>query len=135
MEIPVTYEFYRETYYGDALEESAFPKWVSKAADKLQLLTYGNITEETLQMYSQPIKKAVCVLADLLYEIEKETAAVNAKDKSNIKSVSSGGESVTYAEKQTIISKVLSDKTAQNKLLQDAAAEYLTSTGLLYAGG
>lgn len=134
MDIPVTYEFYKNTYYGDIIEESDFPKWLSKATDKLQFLTYDNITEEALRMYSDKIGKAACALIDLLYEIEKETIVANTKDKNNIKSVSSGGESITYAEKQTLVSKVLSNKTAQNKLLQDTISEYLAGTGLLYAG-
>ena len=44
-----TFEFYRDSYYGDSIEESLFPKWEDRATTKLDQLTYGNITEESLQ--------------------------------------------------------------------------------------
>lgn len=62
-----TYEFYKNTYYGEDIEESAFPKWLSRATEKLHYLTYGNITEETYEEYTQPIQKAVCALMDMMF--------------------------------------------------------------------
>lgn len=129
-----TYEFYTETYYGDSIEESIFPKWESRAEDKLNMLTSGNITEKALEEHSISIQKAVCALADLLYELDKATKTATAKDENNVKAKSSGGESITYGDSQTVVTKVLSDRNAQNKLLYDTAAEYLAGTGLLYAG-
>lgn len=129
-----TYEFYREAYYGDSIEESAFPKWLSRAEDKMYRLTCGNITDAAVAVYGAQIQKATCALMDLLYELDKATRAANSKDVDNIKSHSSGGESVTYAEHETLVSKVLTDKVAQNRLIYDTVAEYLTGTGLLYAG-
>lgn len=134
MENLATYKFYKETYYGDTIEESAFPKWLSKATDKLMLLTYGNITEETRQEYDIRIQKSVCALMDLLFEIDKATKTATAKDDSNVKSKSSGGESVTFGDGQTLVTKVLSDKKAQDRLAYDTVKEYLFGTGLLYAG-
>lgn len=129
-----TYEFYKNTYYGEDIEESAFPKWLSRAADKLYYLTYGNITEETYEEYTQAIQKAVCALMDMMFEIEKAEKEASAKDETNIKSKSSGSESVTFGDRDTVITKVLADKNAQNRLLYDVIAEYLGDTGLLYAG-
>lgn len=129
-----TYDFYTKTYYGDSIDESLFPKWESRAEDKLNMLTCGNITEKALKEYNLPIQKSVCALADLLFELDKATKTATAKDESNVKSKSSGGESITYAENQTLVGKVLSDKAAQNRLVYDIVAEYLTGTGLLYAG-
>lgn len=129
-----TYEFYKNTYYGEDIEESAFPKWLSRAADKLHYLTYGNITEETYEEYTQPIQKAVCALMDMMFGIEKAEKEASAKDETNIKSKSSGSESVTFGDRDTVITKVLADKNAQNRLLYDVIAEYLGDTGFLYAG-
>ena len=129
-----TYKFYTGTYYGDTIPESAFPKWLSRATDRLNFLTYGNITAEKAEEYDIPVQKAVCALADLLYEIDKATRNATAKDESNVKSRSSGNESITYAEAETLVTKVLSDKQAQDRLMYDTVAEYLTGTGLLYAG-
>lgn len=134
MENLTTYEFYKETYYGDTIEESAFPKWLSRATDKIMFLTYGNITEENRQVYGTQIQKATCALMDLLFEIDKATKTATAKDDSNVKSKSSGGESITFGDNQTLVIKVLSDKTAQDRLMYDTVKEYLSGTGLLYAG-
>lgn len=134
MENLTTYEFYVNTYYGDAIGESAFPKWLSRATDKLMDLTYGNITEERCIQYNILIQKATCALMDLMYQLDVATKAATAKDATNVKSKSSGGESITYDDTETLITKVLSDKTAQNRLMYDTVAEYLSGTGLLYAG-
>lgn len=134
MENLTTYEFYQNTYYGDAIEKSAFPKWLSKATDKLMYLTYGNVNEETYVKYSMQIQKAVCALMDLLIQMDRATKTATAKDLSNVKSRTSGSESVTFGDKDTLVTKVLADKKAQERLMQDTIAEYLSDTGLLYAG-
>lgn len=129
-----TYEFYTGTYYGETIEESAFPKWLSRATDKLMILTYGNITEESLSEYNPQIQKAACALMDLMYQIDAATKTATAKDDTNVKSKSSGGESITFGDSDTLVTKVLADKAAQNRLMYDTVAEYLSGTGLLYAG-
>lgn len=134
MENLTTYEFYVNTYYGDAIGESAFPKWLSRATDKLMDLTYGNIAEERYAQYDIQIQKAICALMDLMYQLDAATRTATAKDETNVKSKSSGGESITYGDTDTLITKVLSDKAAQNRLMYDTVAEYLSGTGLLYAG-
>lgn len=129
-----TYEFYRDTYYGETIEESAFPKWLSRATDKLHYLTYDNITEEIYAEYNKQIQKATCALMDVMFQIDAETKRATAKDESNVKSKSSGSESITFANADTLVTKVLADKSAQNRLMQDAIADYLEDTGLMYAG-
>lgn len=134
MENLTTYEFYVNTYYGEAIGESAFPKWLSRATDKLMDLTYGNITEERYAQYDIQIQKAACALMDLMYQLDAATRTATAKDETNVKSKSSGGESITYGDTDTLITKVLSDKAAQSRLMYDTVAEYLSGTGILYAG-
>lgn len=129
-----TYEFYTDTYYGETIEESAFPKWLSRATDKLMMLTYGNITEESRSEYDTQIQKATCALMDLMYQIDLATKTATAKDDTNVKSKSSGGESITFGDSDTLVTKVLADKAAQNRLMYDTIAEPLSGTGLLYAG-
>ena len=129
-----TYEFYKNTYYGETIEESAFPKWLSRATDKLHYLTYGNITEEAYAEYSTQIQKATCALMDLMFQLDVATKQATAKDETNVKSKSSGSESITFGDKDTAVTKVLADKSAQNRLMQDTIAEYLADTGLMYAG-
>ena len=129
-----TYLFYKIEFYGDSLDESSFEKWGARASDKLNYLCCGNITDETLETYSDQIQKATCALADLMYALDEAAKTATAKDESNVKSKSSGNESVTYGDKDTVITKVLSDKKAQNRLMYDTIAEHLSGTGLLYAG-
>ena len=129
-----TYEFYQNEYYGDSIEESLFPKWESRATDRLDELTYGNITEDVLEEYSEKIQKATCALADLLYKIDYKTNHANDTNGGNVKSMSSGGQSISFGSNETLIDKVLNDKVAQNRLCYDTVCEYLSGTGLLYAG-
>lgn len=130
-----TFEFYQKTYYGDSIKESSdFNKWESRAEDKLRSITQDNLTDEALVKFNKPLQKAACAIADLLYEIDKATKTATATDETNVKSRSSGGESITYGDNKTLVTAVLSDKRAQNRLIYDTAVEYLAGTGLLYAG-
>lgn len=129
-----TFEFYESKYYGDSIEESLFPKWESRASDKLNQLTYGHINEDTLKEFDERIQKATCVLADLLYQIDFKTSHASDEKGGNVKSMSSGGRSISFGTNETLIDKVLNDKTAQNRLCYDTVCEYLAGTGLLYAG-
>ena len=134
MEALTTYEFYQKTYYGETIEESAFPKWLSRATDKLHYLTYGNITEEAYAEHNKQVQKATCALMDVMFQIDAATKQATAKDETNVKSKSSGSESITFGDKDTAVTKVLADKPAQNRLMQETIAEYLADTGLMYAG-
>ena len=128
------FEFYRDSYYGDSIEESLFPKWEDRASMKLDQLTYGNINVETQAEFDEKIQKATCALADLLYQIDYKTVHANDPKNGNVKSMSSGGQSISFGSNETLVDKVLGDKTEQNRLCYDAVCEYLSGTGLLYAG-
>ena len=129
-----TYGFYKEKYYGDSIEESLFPKWEDRAADKLDQMTDGHINDATKTEFDERIQKATCALADLLYQIDYKTAHANDPKNGNIKSMSSGGQSISFGSNETAVDKALGDKAAQNRLCYDAVCEYLSGTGLLYAG-
>ena len=129
-----TFEFYESKYYGDSIEESLFPKWESRASDKLNQLTYGHINEDTLKEFDERIHKATCALADLLYQIDFKTNHASDEKGGNVKSMSSGGRSISFGTNETLVDKVLNDKGAQNRLCYDTVCEYLSGTGVLYAG-
>lgn len=129
-----TFEFYKKSYYGDSVEESLFPKWEDKATMKLDQLTYGNINDDTRTEFDVRIQKATCALVDLLYQIDYKTAHANDAQAGNVKSMSSGGQSISFGNNETLVDKVLNDKVAQNRLCYDTICEYLSGTGLLYAG-
>ena len=129
-----TFEFYKNSYYGDSVEESLFPKWEDKASMKLDQLTYGNINDDTRTEFDERIQKATCALADLLYQIDYKTTHANDAQAGNVKSMSSGGHSISFGSSETLVAKVLNDRMAQNRLCYDTVCEYLSGTGLLYAG-
>lgn len=129
-----TFEFYRDSYYGDSIGESLFPKWNDRASEKLEQLTYGNVNEDTLAEFDEKIQKATCALADLLYQIDFKTSHASDEKGGNVKSMSSGGRSISFGTNETLVDKVLNDKGAQNRLCYDTVCEYLSGTGLLYAG-
>lgn len=111
---------------------------------------YYSDTEEPLDVkLEKKVKKAVCKLAEILYDIdmaEKASRESIGFEKSVdgqqhgklIKSISSGSESITYSEGNTasssLVGAVLTDKKTQEQLFFDTIRDYLTGTGLLYAG-
>lgn len=130
-----TYAFYKDEYYGDVVPEgAAFNKWAARATDKLNYLTFGNIMSDAMEDYGNEIQKATCALIDVLYQIDYATKNATDAEKGNIKSKSSGNESITFGNNDTLITAVMSDQKAQYKLMTDAITEYLQGTGLLYAG-
>ena len=129
-----TFEFYESKYYGDSIKESSFPKWEDRATMKLDQLTYGHIDDAAKEEFDEQIQKATCALADLLYQIDYKTTHASDEKGGNVKSMSSGGRSVSFGANETLVDKVLNDKAAQNRLCYDTVCEYMSGTGLLYAG-
>lgn len=141
------YEFYKEQYFGNVISQDDFPKYESRACDKIDYLTMDKFAgvfagdNETLQVRC---KKAICIVAEIMYDIESAEKAYRksvSEDKTetglsgrSVKSVSSGNESITYSdsvEKTSVISAVLTDKVAQDRLIFDSIRDYLGGTGLL----
>lgn len=129
-----TYEFYKNTYYGDAISEALFAKWEDKASDKLKAFCGSNLTEETTAEHDVNIQKAVCCLADMMYKINECIANATDTQKGNIKSMSSGGQSISFGNNDTVFTAVMADKRAQDRLMLDTIEDYLAGTGLLYMG-
>ena len=129
-----TYDFYKEKYYGVSIGESLFDKWEDRASDKLNQLTLGHIGYAAKEEFDERIQKATCALADLLYQIDFKTSHASDEKGGNVKSMSSGGRSISFGSNETLIDKVLGDKVAQSRLCYDTVCEYLSGTGLLYAG-
>ena len=130
-----TYDFYKSKYYGDIVPDSSFAKYESLAEDDLHYITSDRLRNE--KTFDDRVQKAVCALADLEYQlyIAKESTGVNGDGTGKqIKSKSSGGESISYDIGNNMIYAVLSDITAQKKLKYNTAKQYLSGTGLLYAG-
>lgn len=111
------YEFYTTSYFGSVVPETDFPRLAEKASDFVDTMTFDRLVDglPTNERSQKRIKKAVCSLAELMYQIElAEKNAINQASSNvtdtnvgNIStgivtSVSSGSESISYATPQQI---------------------------------
>lgn len=112
------YEFYTTSYFGSVVPETDFPRLAERASDFVDLMTFDRLVDglPTNERSQKRIKKAVCSLAELMYQIElAEKNATNAavggtstvigsggSTTGIVTSVSSGSESISYATPQQI---------------------------------
>lgn len=159
------YDFYTESYYGNVVPEADFPRVAERASDFVDLMTSDRLVDglPTNKRSQKRIKKAVCSLAEKMYQIElAERNATNAaasgvsttigsggSTTGIVTSVSSGSESISYANPQQIgasakewsaVYSVAGDTQKTNDLLLKTALPLLmgvrTDEGIpiLYAG-
>lgn len=111
------YEFYTTSYFGSVVPETDFPRLAERASDFVDTMTFDKLVDglPTNERSQKRIKKAVCSLAELMYQIElaeknainQASANVTDINAGNIStgivtSVSSGSESISYATPQQI---------------------------------
>ena len=111
------YVFYTESYYGNVVPETDFPRLAERASDFIDTMTFDRLVDglPENERSQKRIKKAVCSLTELMYQIELaeknaiNQASTNVTDTNvgNIStgivtSVSSGSESISYATPQQI---------------------------------
>ena len=158
------YEFYTTSYFGSAVPETDFSRLAERASDFVDAMTFDRLVDglPTNERSQKRVKKAVCSLAELMYQIEiaeknainQASANVTDTNVGNIStgivtSVSSGSESVSYATPQQIgasakewsaVYAVAGDVQKTNDLLLKTALPFLmgvrTDDGIpvLYAG-
>lgn len=152
------YQFYTEKYYGDTVPESDFPKYVERASDRIDMITFDRLVDGLPddERSQTKIKKAVCALADAIYQIDQikkasmETVGTVTREDGTVvnkavSSVSSGAESISYVtgtsgSNTDIYSQAAMDKKVENVLLRQIATDYLAGVVdkkgicLLYAG-
>ena len=115
------YEFYTTSYFGSVVPETDFPRLSERASDFVDAMTFDRLVDglPTDERSQKRIKKAVCSLAELMYQIElaennainQASANVTDTNVGNIStdvvtSVSSGSESISYATPQQKASSV-----------------------------
>lgn len=157
------YKFYTESF-GNVVPEADFSRLAERVSDFVDTMTFDRLVDglPTDERSQKRIKKAVCSLAELMYQIELaeknaiNQASTNLTDTNvgNIKagvvtSVSSGSESISYATPQQIgasakewsaVYAAAGDVQKTNDLLLKAALPLLmgvrTDEGIpiLYAG-
>ena len=112
------YEFYTTSYFGSVVPEADFPRLAERASDFVDIMTFDRLVDglPANERSQKRIKKAVCSLAELMYQIElAEKNATNAAASGTsttigsggsttgiVTSVSSGSESISYATPQQI---------------------------------
>ena len=111
------YKFYTESF-DNVVPETDFPRLAEKASDFVDTMTFDRLVDglPTNERSQKRIKKAVCSLTELMYQIElAEKNATNAAVSGTptsigsggsttgiVTSVSSGSESISYATPQQI---------------------------------
>lgn len=121
------YEFYTNEYYGDKIPEDEFAKYESNASDFLNFACSDSLKSNlpTRQDPLKKIKKAVCAVADALYSIDARKKEIALMGTGAIKSISSGGESITY-QSSILDSIVIGDYNTRNKYLYNAMYQYMS---------
>lgn len=129
------YVFYTGAYFGDIIPEDSFPKYERLAEDELHLITGGKL--KGLRSYPEEVKRAVCALAEIVFQVDEEkrnTGTGAANHGKIVKTVSSGNESISYDVQKSEFSEAAVSRKLRNRLFQEAVTRYLSGTGLLYAG-
>lgn len=112
------YDFYTTSCFGSVVPETDFPRLAERASDFVDTMTFDRLVDglPTDERSQKRIKKAVCSLTELMYQIElAEKNAANAAASGTstmlgaggnstgiVTSVSSGSESISYATPQQI---------------------------------
>ena len=146
------FAFYGSGYFGDALTEETAPRWLERASDVLDAITFGRLTFAfpTVDAHAVKVRKAVCAIADALFRIDiqrRASSAQQAEDGSYrgaVASVSSGRESISFSANGangSVYAAAAASAEAQTNLIGSIAAQYLANipdangVNLLYAGG
>lgn len=113
----VDYDFYTTSYFGSVVPQSDFLRVAERASDFVDTMTFDRLVDglPSDERSQKRIKKAVCALADKIYELElaeknsvaaaggsTTTVGNNGSTTGIITSVSSGSESISYATPQQI---------------------------------
>ncbi|HJA65223.1 MAG TPA: hypothetical protein H9955_02830 [Candidatus Mediterraneibacter cottocaccae] len=158
------FEFYATIYHGNVVPEADFPRIAARASDFLDVITFDRLADglPSDERAAAKVQKAVCAVADKLYELEladKQALSAAAGGTSSsgsggatsgvITSRSAGSESISYASPSEMangaktwsaVYQAAGDETLTNKLLYNAAKLYLmgvkdnNGVNLLYAG-
>ena len=145
-------EFYQKSYYGEVLTEETADRWLTRASDELDVLTFGRLTSgfPTVAAHVEKVKKAVCAVAETLFCIDVQRKAVSATQAEDgtyrgaITAISSGKESLSFSVNGTassVFAFAASNEAKKNQLVAEVTARYLANVpdangvNLLYAGG
>ena len=99
-----TFEFYRDVYYGNKLEEKDFNKVIPKAESIIARYTFDNVTEAKINRYPkeliEKIKRCACELSDFCNDVDKVNSEILSNNNGGlglIKSKKAGEVTVSYS--------------------------------------
>ena len=128
----VDYAFYK-TLYGTTVDETVFNRLIWNAEKLVKNAVTGvdgrcklDFAFPDVAYDAEAVKRCECALVDIMAKIEK--AETEAEGNKTVKSVSAGNESISYDTGSGLIGKVLSNKSAQERLYADTINEYLRGT-------
>ena len=144
------YKFYTSVYAGDMLTEQNANKWLTRASDEVDAVTFHRLASgfPTEESYAVRVRKAVCAVAETLYRVDEARRAMSAMQDAQgnyhgpVTSVSSGRESISYASNgnTSMYAKAAADTTVLASLILGDVVRYLggvpdaNGVNLLYAG-
>ena len=144
------FEFYATTYHGNVVPESDFPRLADRASDFLDVITFDRLVDglPSDDRAATKVQKAVCAVAEKLYELELAEKQANAAALAGassgtssgttsgvIASRSAGSESISYAslsdtasgaKNWSAVYQAAGNPQETNKILESAARLYLT---------
>lgn len=149
----VDYEFYRDTFGGVAITEERWASVATRADMFIDRITYNRLQDYSPEKEAHwiSVRFAVCALAELMdtirgYKAEAHRAATAGgatAQGGRVKSVTSGRESITYAEGTNAITALYmaaENPAEEYRLYYETVAPYLSNIpdargiNLLYAG-
>lgn len=158
------FTFYENTYHGNVIPADDFERIADRASDFLDVITFDRLVDGLPddERAKTKVQKAVCAVAEKLYELELAEKQANAAAQAGgssgtsggttsgiVSSRSAGSESISYAslsdtasgaKNWSAVYQAAGDEEATNNLLYNAARLYLTGVRddkgvlLLYAG-
>lgn len=158
------FKFYTTTYHGNVVPESDFDRIADRASDFLDVITFDRLADGLPddERAKTKVQKAVCAVAEKLYELELAEKQANAAALAGassgtsggvtsgvIASHSSGSESISYAslsdtangvKNWNAVYQASGNPQETNKILESAARLYLmgvkddNGVNLIYAG-
>lgn len=151
-------EFYKIKYCGNVVPDEFLEKYLEKASDRIDEITFDRLVDgfPDNKRAQTKVKKAVCEVADYLYQIDEVkkvsmatmgtvTRADGTMTGKMVSSISSGAESISYVTGTTggifdIYSQAAMDEEVEKVRLQQVATKYLAGVVdnkgvyLFYAG-
>lgn len=151
-------EFYKIKYCGNVVPDEFLEKYLEKASDRIDEITFDRLVDgfPDNKRAQTKVKKAVCEVADYLYQIDEVkkvsmatmgtvTRADGTMTGKMVSSISSGAESISYVTGTTggifdIYSQAAMDEEVEKVRLRQVATKYLAGVVdnkgvyLFYAG-